>query len=67
MVTEERAKWAAKKRKSTYSGNLNKLKWRWKLQGKRAEAASFPSVMKFFQKQIEVPTGKLKAPRILES
>ena len=35
MVTEEKAKRAAKKRKSTYSGNLDRSKQRWKLQGKK--------------------------------
>lgn len=61
-VTEEKAKWAAKKRKSIYLGNSDRSKWRWKLQGKRAEEASFPSVTKFFPKQTEVP----KASRTLE-
>ena len=55
MVTEQKAKWAAKKRKSTYSGNSDRSKRRWKLQGKRAEEAGFPSVTKFFLKQTEVP------------
>src|SRR5258708_3173719 len=63
MVTEEKSKWAAKKRKSTYLGNLDRSKWRWKLQGKRAEEASFPSMTKFFLKQMEVP----EALRTLES
>ena len=63
MVTEEKAKWADKKRKSTYSGNLDRSKWRWQLQRKRAEEASFPSETKFFLKQTEVP----EAPRTLES
>ena len=63
MVTEEKSKWAAKKRKSTYLGNLDRSKWRWKLQGKRAEEASFPSMTKFFPKQTEVP----EALRTLES
>jgi hypothetical protein len=63
MVTEEKAKWVDKKRKSTYLGNLDRSKWRWQLQGKRAEEASFPSVTKFFLKQTEAP----KAPRTLES
>ncbi|KAF8226125.1 hypothetical protein L208DRAFT_1380337 [Tricholoma matsutake] len=43
MVTEEKAKWADKKRKSTYSGNSDRSKWRWQLQGQRAEEAGFPS------------------------
>ena len=55
MVTEEKAKQADKKRKSTYSGNLDRSKWRWQLQRKRAEEAGFPSVTKFFPKQTEVP------------
>jgi len=55
MVTEEKSKWAANKRKSTYLGNLDRSKQRWKLQGKRAEEAGFPSVTKFFLKQTEVP------------
>jgi hypothetical protein len=63
MVTEEKAKWADKKRKSTYSGDSDRSKWRWQLQGKRAEKASFPSVTKFFPKQTEAP----EAPRTLES
>src|SRR5258708_10649926 len=63
MVTEEKSKQAAKKRKSTYLGNLDRSKWRWKLQGKRAEEASFPSMTKFFPKQTEVP----EALRTLES
>jgi len=63
MVIEEKAKQAAKKRKSTYSGNSDRSKRRWKLQGKRAEEAGFPSVTKFFLKQTEVP----EAPRTLES
>ena len=63
MVTEEKSKQAAKKRKSTYSGNSDRSKRRWKLQEKRAEEAGFPSVTKFFPKQTEVP----KAPRNLES
>jgi len=50
MVTEEKAKWADKKRKSTYSGNLDRSKWRWQLQRKGAEEAGFPSVTKFFLK-----------------
>ena len=37
MVTEEKAKQAAKKRKSTYSGNSYRSKWRWKLQGKKKQ------------------------------
>ena len=48
MVTKEKAKWADKKRKSTYSGNSDRSKWKWKLQGKRAEEADFHSVTKFF-------------------
>jgi hypothetical protein len=63
MVTEEKAKWADKKRKSTYSGNSDRSKRRWKLQRKRAEEAGFPSVTKFFPKQTEVP----ETPRTLES
>ena len=63
MVVEEKAKQAGKKRKSTYSGNSDRSKWRWKLQGKRAEKAGFPSVTKFFLKQTKVP----KALKTLES
>lgn len=63
MVTEEKAKWADKKRKSTYSKNSDRSKRRWKLQGTRAEEAGFPSVTKFFLKQTEVP----EALRTLES
>jgi hypothetical protein len=63
MVTEEKAKRAAKKRKSTYSGNSDRSKRRWKLQGKRAEEAGFPSVTRFFPKQTEAS----EAPRTLES
>jgi hypothetical protein len=55
MVTEEKAKRAAKKRKSTNLGNSDRSKRRWKLQGKRAEEAGFPSVTMFFPKQTVVP------------
>ncbi|KAF8229075.1 hypothetical protein L208DRAFT_1379053 [Tricholoma matsutake] len=63
MVTEEKAKRADKKRKCTYSGDLDRSKWRWQLQGQRVEEAGFPSVTKFFLKQTEPP----KTPRTLES
>lgn len=63
MITGKKAKWADKKRKFTYSGNLDRSKQRWQLQRERAEEASFCSVTKFFLKQTEV----LEALRTLES
>ena len=63
MITGKKAKWADKKRKFTYSGNLDRSKQRWQLQREREEEASFCSVTKFFLKQTEV----LEALRTLES
>ena len=63
MITGKKAKWADKKRKFTYSGDLDRSKQRWQLQRERAEEASFCSVTKFFLKQTEV----LEALRTLES
>jgi len=46
----------SQERKSTYlKKNSDRSTWRWKLQGKRAEEAGFPSVTKFFPKQKKVP------------
>jgi len=50
MVSDEKARWATKKRKAMYLGNSERSKWRWRAEGKRTEAAGFPSVTKYFQK-----------------
>jgi hypothetical protein len=51
MVNDEKAQCATKKRKATYPGNSVRSKRRWRAEGKKTEAAGFPSVMKYFQKQ----------------
>ena len=58
MVKEEKEKRATKKRKATYLGNSDRSKWRWRLEGKKTEAAGYPSVMKFFLKK-PGPDGEL--------
>jgi hypothetical protein len=68
MVMEEKAKRADKKRKSTYSGNSDRSKRRWKLQGKRTEEAGFPSVTKFFLKRTQTEVTEVpEASRTGES
>jgi hypothetical protein len=47
----QKAQCATKKRKATYLGNSVRSKQRWRAEGKKKEAAGFPSVMKYFQKQ----------------
>src|SRR5258705_6008485 len=54
MVTEEKAKRAAKKRKATYLGNSARSKRRWRQEGKKTIEAGFPSVTNFFQKQTKL-------------
>src|SRR5271156_5205348 len=51
MVQEEKEKRATKKRKATYLGNSVRSKWRWRREGKKTEAAGYPSVKNFFPKQ----------------
>ena len=51
MVQEEKEKRATKKRKATYLGNSVRSKRRWRLEGKKTEAAGYPSVKNFFLKQ----------------
>lgn len=51
MVINEKALQATKKRKATYLGNSDRSKWRWRAEGKKTEAAGFPSMTKYFQKQ----------------
>jgi len=51
MVKEEKEKRATKKRKATYLGNSDRSKRRWRLEGKKTEAAGYPSVTKFFPKK----------------
>ena len=51
MINDEKAQRATKKRKATYLGNSVRSKWRWWVEGKKTEAAGFPSMMKYFQKQ----------------
>jgi hypothetical protein len=51
MVINEKAQRATKKRKATYLGNSDRSKRRWRVEGKKTEAAGFPSVTKYFQKQ----------------
>src|ERR1700734_2596740 len=51
MVKEEKEKRATKKRKATYLGNSDRSKRRWRLEGKKTEAAGYPSVPKFFPKK----------------
>src|SRR6267154_3304027 len=64
MVQEEKEKRATKKRKATYLGNSVRSKRRWKLEGKKTEAAGYPSVKNFFQKQshAEQETKKSGSP-----
>jgi len=50
MVSDKRAEWATKKRKVMYLGNSDRSKWRWRAEGKKTEAAGFPSMTKYFQK-----------------
>jgi hypothetical protein len=53
MVSDERAQRATKKRKAMYLGNSDRSKRRWKAKGKKTETAGFPSVTKYFQKQLD--------------
>jgi len=64
MVKEEKEKRATKKWKATYLGNSDRSKWRWRLEGKKTEAAGFPSVMKFFLKKLgpKQPLENLGSP-----
>ena len=41
MVKEEKEKRATKKRKATYLGNSDRSKQRWRLEGKKTEAAGY--------------------------
>ena len=50
IVAEERQNRQPRKGSPHTLGNLDRSKWRWKLQGKRTEEAGFPSVTKFFPK-----------------
>jgi hypothetical protein len=50
MVQEEKEKRVTKKWKATYLGNSVRSKRRWKLEGKKTEAAGYPSVKNFFLK-----------------
>jgi len=51
MVQEEKEKRATKTWKATYLGNSVRSKWRWRLEGKKTEAAGYPSMKNFFLKQ----------------
>ena len=51
MVSDEKAQRATKKRKAMYLGNSDRSKRRWRAEGKKTEAAGFPSVTKYFQKR----------------
>jgi len=53
MVNNEKAQWATKKRKAMYLRNSDRSKWRWRMEGKKTEAAGFPSMTKFFQNQLD--------------
>ena len=46
----QKAQWATKKRKAMYLGNSDRSKQRWRAEGKKTEAAGFPSMTKYFQK-----------------
>ena len=50
MVQEEKEKRATKKWKATYLGNSVRSKRRWRLEGKKTEAARYPSMKNFFLK-----------------
>ena len=50
MVSDEKAQRATKKRKAMYLGNSDRSKRRWRAEGKKTEAAGFPSITKYFQK-----------------
>jgi len=47
----QKAQQATKKRKATYLGNSDRSKQRWRAEGKKTEAAGFPSMTKYIQKQ----------------
>ena len=39
-----------KEKEGYVSGNSDRSKWRWRAEGKKTEAAGFPSMTKYFQK-----------------
>ncbi|KAG1810307.1 uncharacterized protein HD556DRAFT_1453977 [Suillus plorans] len=58
MVRKERERREATKRKPVYMGNSDRTKWRQRLEGKKMEAAGFPSIVSFFQKNAEPESSK---------
>lgn len=63
MVRKEREKRAATKRKLVYTGNSDRTKRRQRLEGKKMEAAGFPSIMSFFHKNTEPESGEREEVR----
>ena len=51
MVQDKKRKRATTKWKAAYLGDSARSKQRWRLEGKKIEAAGYPSVKNFFQKQ----------------
>ena len=66
MVEDEKAQQATKKRKATYLRNSERSKWRWRAVGKRTEAANFPSITKYFQKQPDKESPAIKSGILVE-
>jgi hypothetical protein len=48
MVQDEKEKRATKKQKATCLGNSDRYKQRWRLEGKKTEAAGYPPMTIFF-------------------
>jgi hypothetical protein len=64
MVQDEKEKRATKKQKAAYLGNSDRSKQRWRLEGKKTEAAGHPSMTNFFLKRSDAkqPTENPRSP-----